>query len=161
MDWFFSVQQQQMSDSKLVKALTDSAQRKLSRTKKNGGPGLTQNIFFILCFGLSQNCHFLSLIVSLRKIINYVYSRIFSYATSAKHKTGEYQHDVWRIPFWNEAKIQNPRQKKGSTAICCKRTICKPVEILLWVRTSGISISKIHQSVELYLSFSYNPETMI
>lgn len=66
-----------MSDNKLVKALTDSAQRKLSRTKKNGGPGLTQNIFFILCFGLSQNCHFLSLIVSLRKIINYVYSRIF------------------------------------------------------------------------------------
>ena len=34
-----------MSDSKLVKALTDSAQRKLSRTKKNGGPGLTQNTF--------------------------------------------------------------------------------------------------------------------
>ena len=64
-----------MSDNKLVRALTDSAQRKLSRTKKNGGPGLTQNTFFILCFGLSQNCHFLSLIVSLRKIINYVYSR--------------------------------------------------------------------------------------
>ena len=83
-----------MSDNKLVKALTDSAQRKLSRTKKNGGPGLTQNTFFILCFGLFWNCHFLSLIVSLRKIINYVYSRIFSYATSAKHKTGEYQHDV-------------------------------------------------------------------
>lgn len=47
-----------MSDNKLVKALTDSAQRKLSRTKKNGGPGLTQNTFFYPLFWIIPELSF-------------------------------------------------------------------------------------------------------